>query len=35
MPWPRAWLVLAILAALLAGCSPPRGIEAARVLADL
>src|SRR5918996_5686550 len=35
MPWPRARLVLAILAVLLAGCSPPRGIEAARVLADL
>src|SRR5919106_3534260 len=35
MPWPYARLVLAILAALLAGCSPPRGIEAARALVDL
>jgi len=35
MLWLCARLVLAILAVLLAGCSPPRAIEAARVLADL
>ena len=35
MPWRRARPVLVTLAVLLAGCSPPRAIEAARVLADL
>jgi pimeloyl-ACP methyl ester carboxylesterase len=35
MLWRCARLVLAVLAVLCAGCSPPRAIEAARVLADL
>jgi pimeloyl-ACP methyl ester carboxylesterase len=35
MRWPRAPLVVAVLAVLCAGCSPPRAVEAVRVLADL
>jgi pimeloyl-ACP methyl ester carboxylesterase len=34
-PGPRRIAPLALLAVLLVGCSPPRAIEAARVLADL